>query len=135
MTLLSGTPSRTWLSGWSWPRSTRWQPRSCTSSCGGPRASRWRRMRHPRPARLPSSRVRVLAVVHHRNAGPGVFAEPVLAAGHELVEWLPHAAPAPSLDDIAAAIIFGGEPQVDDERRHPWLRPEKALLRQLLERN
>jgi GMP synthase-like glutamine amidotransferase len=92
-------------------------------------------MRRPRPARLPSSRVRVLAVVHHRNAGPGVFAEPALAAGHELVEWLPHADPAPSLDGIAAAIVFGGEPQVDDERRHPWLRPEKALVRQLLERD
>jgi GMP synthase-like glutamine amidotransferase len=78
--------------------------------------------------------VRVLSVVHHRNAAAGVFADPAAAAGHELVEWLPHEEPAPDLDDFGAAIVFGGEAQVDEEDAHPWLRPEKASLRELLER-
>jgi GMP synthase-like glutamine amidotransferase len=78
--------------------------------------------------------VRVLAFVHQRDAAAGVFAEPVLAAGHELVEWLPHEAPPPRLDAFGAAIVFGGEVQVDQEEAHPWLRPEKRLLRELLER-
>jgi GMP synthase (glutamine-hydrolysing) len=78
--------------------------------------------------------MRVLAFVHHRNAGAGVFADPADAAGHELVEWLPHESPPPRLDAVGAAIVFGGEAQVDEEDARPWLRPEKRLLRELLER-
>ena len=72
--------------------------------------------------------MRVLTSVHHLNAAAGVFADSAAAAGCELVEWLPHEAPPPSLDGFGAAIIFGGEAQVDDEDGHPWLRPEKLLL-------
>jgi len=78
--------------------------------------------------------VRVLAIVHHRNAAVGVFAEPVLADGHEFVDWLPAEAPPPDLDAIEAAMVFGAEAQVDEEEVHPWLRPEKRLIRELLER-
>jgi GMP synthase (glutamine-hydrolysing) len=78
--------------------------------------------------------MRVLAIVHHRNAGAGVFAEPALAAGHELVEWLPREEPPPALDGFGAAFVFGGEMNVDQEDAHPWLRDEKRLLRELLER-
>ncbi|MGH2823915.1 MAG: type 1 glutamine amidotransferase, partial [Thermoleophilaceae bacterium] len=78
--------------------------------------------------------MRVLVVVHHRNAATGVFAEPALAAGDELVEWLPHEAAPPELDGFGAAMVFGGAMNVDEEEAHPWLRPEKRLLRELLER-
>jgi GMP synthase (glutamine-hydrolysing) len=78
--------------------------------------------------------VRVLAVVHHRNASAGVFAEPALAAGHELVEWLPHEAPPPEPDGFRAAIVFGGAVNVDEVDAHPWLRAEKRLVRALIER-
>jgi GMP synthase (glutamine-hydrolysing) len=78
--------------------------------------------------------MRVLVLVHHRNAATGVFAEPALEAGHELVEWLPHEGPPPALDGFDAALVFGGEAQVDQEDAHPWLRHEKQLLRELLER-
>jgi GMP synthase (glutamine-hydrolysing) len=74
--------------------------------------------------------LRVLAVVHHRNAAAGVFAD----AGAELVEWLPHEAPPPELDGFAAVIVFGAEAQVDQEDGYPWLPPEKQLVRELLER-
>jgi GMP synthase-like glutamine amidotransferase len=75
--------------------------------------------------------LRVLLVVHHRNAAAGVFAEP--AAGHELVEWLPHEAPPPRSDGFDAAIVFGAEAQVDQEDAHPWLRAEKQLVRALVD--
>jgi GMP synthase (glutamine-hydrolysing) len=78
--------------------------------------------------------MRVLAVVHHRNAAAGVFAAPALAAGHELVEWLPPETPPPELDGFGAAIVFGAEANVDQEETHPWLRVEKRFVRELLER-
>ena len=77
--------------------------------------------------------MRILVVIHHRDAATGVFAEPALAAGHELVEWLPPEAPPPALDGYGAAFVFGGEQQVDQEDAHPWLRPEKRFLDDLLE--
>ena len=55
-------------------------------------------------------------------------------AGGELVEWLPHEAPPPALDGFDAAFVFGAEAQVDQEDSVPWLRPEKQLVRELLDR-
>jgi GMP synthase (glutamine-hydrolysing) len=73
---------------------------------------------------------RTLAIVHQPDASAGVFAD---AAG-ELVEWVPSAGPAPPLDGFGAAMVFGGGMHVDQETAHPWLRDEKRLLRELLER-
>jgi GMP synthase (glutamine-hydrolysing) len=78
--------------------------------------------------------VRILTVVHQRDAGAGVFGEAALHAGHELVEWRPAAAPPPALDGLDAAMVFGGAMHVDQEAEHPWLRGEKTLLRELLQR-
>ena len=78
--------------------------------------------------------MRVLAVVHHRNAAAGVFAEPALAAGHELVEWLPQDEPAPPAAGFDAAMVFGGSMNVDEEEAHPWLRDEKRFARELIDR-
>jgi GMP synthase (glutamine-hydrolysing) len=74
--------------------------------------------------------LRTLAVVHHRNAAAGVFADAV----DELVEWLPQEQAPPSLDGFGAAIVFGADAQVDQEDTREWLRPEKQLVRELLER-
>jgi GMP synthase (glutamine-hydrolysing) len=73
--------------------------------------------------------LRVLSVVHHRNAAAGVF----LDALDEHVEWLPHEGPPPE-DGFDAAIVFGAEAQVDQEDTREWLRPEKRFMRELLER-
>jgi GMP synthase (glutamine-hydrolysing) len=75
--------------------------------------------------------LRVLSVVHHRNAAEGVFAD--AAGSAELVEWLPHEAPPPDLDGFDAAIVFGADAQVDQEDALPWLRPEKRLIRELVD--
>ena len=72
--------------------------------------------------------MRVLAIVHHDNAAAGVFADPARAAGHELVEWLPHEQATPAHDGFGAAIVFGGAMNVDEEEQHPWLREEKRFL-------
>lgn len=77
--------------------------------------------------------MRVLSVVHHRNAAAGVFGAPAHVAGHELVEWIPHEEAPPAADAFDAAIIFGAEAQVDQEETLSWLGPEKELVRALLE--
>jgi GMP synthase (glutamine-hydrolysing) len=73
--------------------------------------------------------VKVLTVVHQRDASAGVFAEPA----SELVQWIPSEGPPPALDGIGAAMVFGGGMHVDQEAAHPWLRDEKRLLRELLD--
>ncbi|MGV1046921.1 MAG: type 1 glutamine amidotransferase [Solirubrobacterales bacterium] len=78
--------------------------------------------------------MRVLAIVQQRDAGPGVFAEAIRDHGAELDEWVPPEAAAPPADPLGydAALTLGGAMNVDQERRHPWLAAEKALLRELL---
>jgi GMP synthase-like glutamine amidotransferase len=61
-----------------------------------------------------------------------VFGETVAAHGHELVEWVTHQGPPP--DGADAVMVFGGAMNVDQEDAHPWLRPEKEFLRDLVER-
>src|ERR671931_990198 len=80
--------------------------------------------------------MRVLAIVHQPDAGPGVFADAVQDRGAELDSWLiaetesPPGTPA-SYD---AVLIFGGAMHADQEDSHPWLNDEKSLLADLLSR-
>jgi GMP synthase-like glutamine amidotransferase len=78
----------------------------------------------------------VLALVHERDAGPGVFADVSRARGAELDEWfVPDGGPPPRDPLSYAAILsLGGGMHPDQEAAHPWLRNEKALLAQWLER-
>jgi GMP synthase (glutamine-hydrolysing) len=80
--------------------------------------------------------MRVLAVVHQRDAGPGVFEDAVRARGATLETWLPaEGEPAPELPGgYDAVMVFGGAMHADHEAAHPWLREVKSLLRGLLER-
>lgn len=77
--------------------------------------------------------MRVLAVTHGPSVGPGVFADAVLAAGHELVEWqVPlRGAPRTAAD---AVIVLGGAMHPDEEETHGWLAPELRYLEGELER-
>lgn len=80
--------------------------------------------------------MRVLAIVHDADAGPGVFGEAIVARGDRLDAWfLPDGAAAP--DDLLAydaVLSFGGAAHPDQESTHPWLAAEKVLLRELLAR-
>ena len=79
--------------------------------------------------------MRALAVVHQRDAGPGVFSEAMAAQGVELETWLPAEDRAPPRDPAGydAALVFGGAMHADQERAHPWLAAEKSLLADLLD--
>jgi GMP synthase (glutamine-hydrolysing) len=81
--------------------------------------------------------MRVLAIAHEADAGPGVFADAIAAAGATLDEWLLPAAPSAPPDDPAsydAVMVFGGSMHADQEALHPWLAAEKTMLRDLLGR-
>ena len=77
--------------------------------------------------------MRVLAVTHGPNVGPGVFADAVEAAGHELVEWQVPLRGVPR-DDADAVIVLGGAMHPDQEETHGWLRDELRWLEAQLER-
>jgi len=82
--------------------------------------------------------VRVLAIVHQRDAGPGVFAEAIAEAGDELDEldeWMLAERPQPPADPFGydAVLILGGAMNVDEGDRHGWIAGEEALLRELLD--
>ena len=77
--------------------------------------------------------MRVLAITHGPSVGPGVFADAVRAAGHELVERQLPIDGVPG-DDADAIVVLGGAMHPDEEERHGWLRPELRYLEQQLER-
>jgi GMP synthase (glutamine-hydrolysing) len=79
--------------------------------------------------------MRALAIVHQRDAGPGVFAEALGSEGVELDEWYRAESDEPPSDpgDYGAVLTFGGAMHADQADRHPWLADEKALLASLLE--
>jgi GMP synthase (glutamine-hydrolysing) len=80
--------------------------------------------------------MRVLAIVHDADAGPGVFADAVAARGDELEQWfISRGEPEPGDPERYDAVIaLGGAAHPDQERAHPWLSAEKVLLAELLER-
>ena len=78
--------------------------------------------------------MRVLAIVHQRDAGPGVFAEAIREAGGELDEWTPAEQPEAPGDPLGydAVFVLGGAMNADEGERHGWIAEEKSLLRELL---
>lgn len=79
--------------------------------------------------------MRVLAIVHQENAGPGVFAAAIQDAGAELDAWLLPAEPEPPADPLGydAVLTLGGAMHADQADRHGWLAQELELLGELLE--
>ena len=80
--------------------------------------------------------MRVLAIVHQPDAGPGVFAEEIWARGVELDEWALSergTGPPREIADYDAVLTFGGAMHADQEDRHPWLRFEKDFLAAMLD--
>ena len=79
--------------------------------------------------------MRVLSLVYETDAGSGVLGDEVVAAGHELEEWVPSrvALPRP-LSEYDAIIAFGGGMQADEDDRYPWLRNVLDVMGEALER-
>ena len=112
-------------------------PRDSRLHAAGHRAPAPRLPAHraPRPERhTRTMRVRVLADRPQRRRRPrrvrrgGARGRP-RAGGMGPDERLRR----PSSSGVDAAMVFGGAMHVDQEERHPWLRGEKELLRELLE--
>lgn len=78
--------------------------------------------------------MRLLAIVHQRDAGPGVFAEAIREQGGEIDVWMPPERAEPAADPLGydGVLVLGGAMNVDQEDAHPWLRGELALLAELL---
>jgi GMP synthase-like glutamine amidotransferase len=71
--------------------------------------------------------MRVLAVVHGPDVGPELFEEVLAEDGHELVLWDIAVHGTPPLD-VDAAMVFGGDQNVGEEVRYPWLHEEYDAL-------
>jgi GMP synthase (glutamine-hydrolysing) len=77
--------------------------------------------------------MRVLAATHGPSVGPGVFADAVQEAGHELVEW-PVQLGGRAPEGADAGIVLGGAMHPDEDERHGWLTTELRWLEGLLDR-
>jgi GMP synthase-like glutamine amidotransferase len=78
--------------------------------------------------------LKFLVVQHVEFEEPGTIAEWALARGHELAVAHPYRG-----EDISRAegfdgvVVMGGPMSVTDEDSHPWLVPEKRLVRRAIE--
>jgi GMP synthase (glutamine-hydrolysing) len=77
--------------------------------------------------------VRVLALTHGSDVGPGVFADAIRADGHELVERVVPSEGLPS-HRADAVVVLGGAMHPDQEETHGWLRAEVDWIARELER-
>lgn len=80
--------------------------------------------------------MRILAIVHQADAGPGVFGAAIAAAGHRLDEWLLPEESEPPADPLGydGVLTLGGAMHADQADVHAWLAEEIPLLFQLIER-
>lgn len=80
--------------------------------------------------------MRVLAITHQRDAGPGVFADAIVGHGVELDEWFIAETGEPPRDLFSydAVLTFGAAAHPDQDSEHRWMPREKRLLAELLER-
>ena len=88
-------------------------------------------------AALQSKRIealKILTLQHARAEHPGAFREFLEEDGHD---WVPveldEGEKLPSLDGFDALWVMGGPMDTWQEDEHPWLRDEKALIREAVE--
>ena len=80
--------------------------------------------------------MRVLAIVHQADAGPGVFSDAIRESGATLDTWSASDGAQGLSDPLEydAVLTLGGAMHPDEDDRHPWLALEKKFLAELLER-
>lgn len=75
--------------------------------------------------------MRILVLQHAAEEHPGAFREFLAEDGHD---WVPveldEGEALPPLDGFDALWVMGGPMDVWEEEAHPWLVPEKALIRE-----
>ena len=75
--------------------------------------------------------MKVLALTHGDDVGPGVFEDAIRVGGHELVERNV-VREGVAEEPADAVIVLGGAMHPDQDDRHPWLRPELRFLEERL---
>ncbi len=80
--------------------------------------------------------MRALAIVYERDAGPGVWEAEAPSAGARLDWWLAteDGEPPQEPERYDAVMVFGASTHADQEQAYGWLREQKALVAELLER-
>jgi GMP synthase (glutamine-hydrolysing) len=80
--------------------------------------------------------VDVLALVHQDDAGAGVFADAVAAAGARLEQASIAMDRPPSRSPLEydGVMVFGASANVDQTDEYPWLDDERRLMGELIER-
>jgi len=77
----------------------------------------------------------ILILQHHEVEGPGVFRDLLLEDGHAFEVAHLYAGDAiPSLDGFDALWVLGGPMDVWQEDAHPWLKAEKAVIQDAVEK-
>lgn len=74
--------------------------------------------------------MRILVLQHGRVEDPGCLRRLLDEDGHEWQAVLLAEGEAPPLDGFDALWVMGGAMDVWEEEAHPWLRSEKALIRE-----
>jgi len=83
---------------------------------------------------VPSGRTDVvrgtwLVLQHAPHEGPGLLAELITGAGHDMeVVRLDDSQQLPPPETVGAAVVMGGAMGVHDTDRYPWLGPERAWI-------
>jgi GMP synthase-like glutamine amidotransferase len=79
--------------------------------------------------------MRIQSFEHVPFEGPAALADWARARGHSLDRTRVFAGqPLPRVQDLDLLFVMGGPMSVHDEAACPWLAPEKAFLRQAVER-
>jgi GMP synthase (glutamine-hydrolysing) len=81
--------------------------------------------------------VRVLAIVHESDTGPGVFVDAIRERCADLDEWRPPDGGPPPRDsrEYDAVIACGGSAHPDQSQMHGWIVREQAVLGELVDQN
>jgi GMP synthase (glutamine-hydrolysing) len=73
--------------------------------------------------------MRVIALQHAVNEGPGEIARWAEARGHAVMVRHLYAGDAlPALDEFDLLVVMGGEMNVYQDRDYPWLKPEREFI-------
>jgi len=75
-----------------------------------------------------------IAILQHvPHEGPAALSQWIADRGHRSATWPLFAHPAlPSVDRFDALLVLGGGMSVHDAETHPWLEPERELIRAAL---
>ena len=79
--------------------------------------------------------MRILTLIHGKDAGPGVFGQEVLAAGGELEirSFALGLEPNHPVDHYDGVLVMGGSMNVHELDGHPWLADERRAMSDVLD--